>query len=459
MFLRCLAGPGSAETLGLINEILSNLNANDSVSPGDKDELCGELQSLRESLLQTEGSENSVAASSKSSGNCSGAVTTPSNSPGVPQQSSADPAGQSVAVASPRMSEETEEDYHGQALHLLDLVRKSTNISHEDSRALLQSLLSSLVNSSQDLNLRLPRLLTEIQTQTMFGSEAEIQSSEDYSELVSLLDLLTKVKEDDQQRNWMLHEDETIITTQLTRLCRTLQNAGQEISVHVLARYKYFYVQSLVEYFQMETRWSIRKLLIETFTVMCSLDTKNIISLMLESVLPLELVQDMLDNSQQGERLKHCSVILTVLFSLGEAVPVHYKEKQLGGTLVTFLLEKVENSGELDTEEDMADVFMGLLASYNLQFQNTEDNIVLHCLSTSTNAKVFTEKLLLLLNRNYDPAEILGPRESGVNSVHKLVLDVFSSEPCIGHFYTNDLMVLIDIIARQLADLGPGMER
>jgi hypothetical protein len=34
------------------------------------------------------------------------------------------------------------------------------------------------------------------------------------------------------------------------------------------------------------------------------------------------------------------------------------------------------------------------------------------------------------------------------NSIHKLILDVFSSQDCILHFYTNDLMVLIDIIAR-----------
>merc|ERR1719397_918063 len=106
----------------------------------------------------------------------------------------------------------------------------------------------------------------------------------------------------------------------------------------------------------------------------------------------------------------------------------------------------------------MADVFMGLLTSYNLQFEKTEENIVLQCLARSTSAKIFTEKLLLLLNREDDPVEILGRRE-GVNSVHKLVLDVFSSEQCISHFYTNDLMVLIDIIARQLADLGPGIER
>ena len=36
----------------------------------------------------------------------------------------------------------------------------------------------------------------------------------------------------------------------------------------------------------------------------------------------------------------------------------------------------------------------------------------------------------------------------GPNSIHKLVLDVFSNDKVTSHFYTNDLMVLIDIIAR-----------
>ena len=81
-------------------------------------------------------------------------------------------------------------------------------------------------------------------------------------------------------------------------------------------------------------------------------------------------------------------------------------------------------------------------------------------LGKAANAKIFTENLLLLLNREDDPAEIIGPRhETAINSVHKLVLDVFSTEDVITHFYTNDLMVLIDIIARQLSDLGPGIQR
>ena len=345
---------------------------------------------------------------------------------------------------------------HSHALELVELVRKQTNISYEATQSLLNSILQTLISSNKDLNVLVPSLQHEFKSQ-LFEKESDIKSSHDYTDLVSLFDELTKMKEDDQQRNWMLHEDEDCILQNLTRLCSTLQNANREICLHVLGRYKYFYVQNLVEYFQMETRWSIRKVLIETYTLMCSLDP-NIVSLMLVSVLPLELAQDMFDNDGDMEHLKHCCVLLTVLFSQGEAVPVHYKERQLGDKLVSFLLDNIESSADKDLEDDLADTFMGLLASYNLQFQSTADNIVLQCLSSASNAKIFTEKLLLLLNREDDPAEVIGPRR-GVNSIHKLVLDVFSSEGCIQHFYTNDLMVLIDIIARQLSDLGPGIER
>merc|ERR1712131_552249 len=134
----------------------------------------------------------------------------------------------------------------------------------------------------------------------MFDSENDITSSQDYSDLVRIFDELTKMKED----------DEKIILTHLSKLCSTLQNASKDVCLHALGKHKYFYVQNLVEYFQMETRWSIRKLLIETYSIMCSLD-KNIMSLMLVSVLPLELAQDMFDNSSDPERLKHSSVLLT----------------------------------------------------------------------------------------------------------------------------------------------------
>merc|ERR1712004_83816 len=158
---------------------------------------------------------------------------------------------------------------HGQALELVELIRNEAGISHSASQALLQHLLNSLIASQKDLNVLVPSLASEC-NQEIFHTEEDIHESQDFNRLTQLLDELTKTKEDDQQRNWMLYEDE----------------------------------QSIVEYHQMETRWSIRKILIETFTLMCSID-QPVISLMLTSVLPLEVAQDMFENSHDLERLKH----------------------------------------------------------------------------------------------------------------------------------------------------------
>ena len=40
----------------------------------------------------------------------------------------------------------------------------------------------------------------------------------------------------------------------------------------------------------------------------------------------------------------------------------------------------------------------------------------------------------------------------------KFLLDLFADKETSGLFYTTDLMVVIDIVARQLADLGPDDE-
>jgi hypothetical protein len=45
-----------------------------------------------------------------------------------------------------------------------------------------------------------------------------------------------------------------------------------------------------------------------------------------------------------------------------------------------------------------------------------------------------------------------------IHSVLKLFIDLFSGSTTAQLFYTNDTKVLVDIIARQLADLSPGDE-
>lgn len=41
------------------------------------------------------------------------------------------------------------------------------------------------------------------------------------------------------------------------------------------------------------------------------------------------------------------------------------------------------------------------------------------------------------------------------NSLTKMLLDLFSDSTTASLFYTNDLLVVIDIITRQLTDLNP----
>ena len=53
---------------------------------------------------------------------------------------------------------------------------------------------------------------------------------------------------------------------------------------------KYHGVSTLVQYYQMEVRWSIRQLLLQAFGIMCSLDAV-VVTLMLNSILPMELAR------------------------------------------------------------------------------------------------------------------------------------------------------------------------
>lgn len=52
----------------------------------------------------------------------------------------------------------------------------------------------------------------------------------------------------------------------------------------------------------------------------------------------------------------------------------------------------------MDLEDQIPDLFVNFILSYNLQFTNSE-NIVLNALKERTVAKSFTEKILLLFNR------------------------------------------------------------
>lgn len=103
--------------------------------------------------------------------------------------------------------------------------------------------------------------------------------------------------------------------------CCFQSNADASISRHVISSDQYHVITTLIQYYQMEIRWSIRQLLLQAFGVLCSLD-KTVVSIMLNSVLPGELARDMVANPRNIPKLNYSSLLLTMIFSMGEPMPV-----------------------------------------------------------------------------------------------------------------------------------------
>jgi len=73
--------------------------------------------------------------------------------------------------------------------------------------------------------------------------------------------------------------------------------------------------------------------------------------------------------------------------------------EHLDGKFLCFLLDIVETPLVQDETEELPDIFVKLILSFNQHFELPEENIVMKTLAERGTAKTFTEKLLLLFNR------------------------------------------------------------
>ena len=378
----------------------------------------------------------------------------------------------SLARANSLATDMTPDQIRAEARELVEVVREMTGLSHMASQATARTVLHYVHANLNKLDKNVPQLLHALERPVINNAE-EVASSPDAKAIESVFQQLAAVRNDSQQRNWALHEDEPIIETALRRLLDLLHSSDVRVSRYVIRRHKYDYVDSLVEYHQMETRRALRLLLMEVFLQICTLDPVTVINRLLISVLPLELAQDVYSfSTTDHERAKLAAMLLTVLFSRGEPLPVQYLEPgQIGRNFVDFVLEIIEKPVQ-KRQHDLSDVYIGMMVSYNLQFGDLASNVFMDRLGMAGSAKTYTEKILLLLNREDDPAAVIGRdhlyfSEEGEdededfvaqglpNSVVKIIMDMFRHRNCRDLFYTNDLYVLIDIIVRQLADLSP----
>ena len=70
--------------------------------------------------------------------------------------------------------------------------------------------------------------------------------------------------------------------------------------------------------------------------------------------------------------------------------------EHLGTDFLHFVLNTIEDPPNDD--EEIVDTFMNLILAYNLQFKASDQNFTIQSLSEAGNAKVFTQKLIYLLN-------------------------------------------------------------
>ncbi|XP_055384761.1 NCK-interacting protein with SH3 domain [Condylostylus longicornis] len=355
-------------------------------------------------------------------------------------------SNEKVRIESKLVAVESQDVYQ-----VVDVIRRNTNLSFDLSCEALRVVLSSLEELfPNEITTYLEAVAVHVADKLEIPRDF-LGVTHDAKRLQYIFSQLADCKNDSEQRTWMLYEDEEDIVQFLEELVDILKNADEAISCHEMSNDQYQSLINLVQYYQMETRWPIKRLLIKVFTAACRLD-HIIVDILLTSVLPLEIVEDMKNNFSDIEKFKQFVKILTVIFSLGQKMPVTHQE-QLNVNFVSFLFDIVE---EQQHPEVLIDLVISLILAFNLQFSELTQNIVIEAMQKLSSAKTFTEKILLYLNREEDPVKILKHSSNCINSVLKIFIDIFSLSETANLFYTNDVKVLIDIMVRQLSDLSAG---
>ncbi|XP_055629892.1 NCK-interacting protein with SH3 domain [Toxorhynchites rutilus septentrionalis] len=383
-------------------------------------------------------------------------MTTSENEPQPKESSAKEPLSEPDTIAeSQNLNDISDARIEPQDVYqVVDAIRTNTSLSHEMACVALRVVLSELEPLLPPPVIKHLEPIAVHLTAPLDVPDALLAQTHDAQRLRVIFTGLSDCKNDSEQRTWMLHEDEADISRYLNELITILTDADPKICRNEMAVDHYQSVINLVLYYQMETRWSIRKLLLKAFKAMCHLDYTTV-DILLGSVLPLEIVQDMISNARNVEKLQELANMLIIVFSIGRRMPVNQQE-HLRSDFVIFLLNIIENPPDTDIHNVLSDTMINLILSFNLQFDNFADNVVLEAMEQIQTAKTFTEKILVLINREEDPVHTLKHTPAHINPVLKMLVDLFSRTETASIFYTNDQNVLIDILVRQLSDLSAG---
>ncbi|XP_060767036.1 NCK-interacting protein with SH3 domain-like [Neoarius graeffei] len=338
---------------------------------------------------------------------------------------------------------------------LIELVRKNTGLSYELSRIAVGVVVGHLQATIPGAVAELEQvLLSLVESKDLSAALPQGQVCHDEQRLEVIFNDLARHRDDSQQRSWALYEDHELIACYLEELLQILTDADPEVCKRMCRANESEPVLSLVSYYQMEHRVSLRLLLLKVFGAMCGLDA-SLISTLLNSILPMELARDLQSNTHEHQKMCYTALVMAMIFSMGEQLPYRHYD-HLNSGFIQFLLDVIEDGLPSDPTEQLPDLSVNLLLAFNLHLTVPDNNIVMQTLTKRHNVKTLTEKILLLLNRGEDPVCVFKHTPPAPHSVLKFLQDVFASCDTAGIFYHTDMMVMIDIAVRQISDLSPG---
>ncbi|XP_064823927.1 NCK-interacting protein with SH3 domain-like isoform X2 [Oncorhynchus masou masou] len=360
----------------------------------------------------------------------------------------------SVAESPPGSPTHSEPVPRTTGAELIELVRRNTGLSYDLSRVAVGVVVGHLQTTLPQASSALEKvLLSLVESKDQSSALPQGQVCHDEQRLEVILGDLARHFDDSQQRSWALHEDHSLIACYLEELLKILTDADPEVCKKMCRANHSESVLSLVTYYQMEHRVSLRLLLLKVFGAMCSLDSA-LISTLLNSILPMELARDLQTDTQEHQKMCYTALVLTMIFSMGEQVPYHHYE-HLNASFVQFLLDVVEDGLPSDPTEQLPDLCVNLILAFNLHLIVPSSNVIMQTV-VKKNVKIFSEKIVLLLNRGDDPVCVFKHAPPAPHSVLKFLQDVFASRDSSDIFYRTDMMVMIDIAVRCISDLSPG---
>ncbi|XP_071017563.1 NCK-interacting protein with SH3 domain-like isoform X2 [Oncorhynchus clarkii lewisi] len=360
----------------------------------------------------------------------------------------------SVAESPPSSPTHSEPVPRTTGAELIELVRRNTGLSYDLSRVAVGVVVGHLQTTLPQASSAFEKvLLSLVESKDQSSALPQGQVCHDEQRLEVILGDLGRHFDDSQQRSWALHEDHSLIACYLEELLKILTDADPEVCKKMCRANHSEPVLSLVTYYQMEHRVSLRLLLLKVFGAMCSLDSA-LISTLLNSILPMELARDLQTDTQEHQKMCYTALVLTMIFSMGEQVPYHHYE-HLNASFVQFLLDVVEDGLPSDPTEQLPDLCVNLILAFNLHLIVPSSNVIMQTV-VKKNVKIFSEKIVLLLNRGDDPVCVFKHAPPAPHSVLKFPQDVFASRDSSDIFYRTDMMVMIDIAVRCISDLSPG---